>query len=458
MLQDPANRVLRFGEGQAPAWQPSQCRLEPDPRVRQAKRELRSFYYLAPHFAAIHPLTADGPPECTALFANSFRSLQFELTYDVPSYSAWLEQQDLADAYRYYADQLCLLQWRQPGGRWVLKSPAHMFGLDALLATFLDACIVQTHRDPLKVLASFCSLAAVLRGVTSDRAVPRQIGRQFAAKWATGLERALAVRGGAGEQRFCDVHFEELVSDLLGVVRKIYARFGLPFDTTVEGRMRQALAENPRDKHGMHRYTLRQLDLDPLDEARRFAGTLRLDFLAVGLENGCFVDRVFIGRDEIHHPPVRAFLEVMDQLVHMLRRPLAGNDTHDPTVLRIKSHMIPVVALQGVAGIVGVTGFLFLAHEGPLFVELHLPGLRGKKPRTRRVSFWRAHPPADCSARPCSYSLPPADWSCARHSLRRYGPRPRRYPSPAACASKNGVPLRSEKRVLQVAQCNIRRS
>jgi hypothetical protein len=271
-LQDPANRVLRFGEGQAPALQPAQRRLEPDPRVHQAQRELRFLYYLAPDFAAIHPLTADGPQECTTLFANSFRSLQFEFTYNVPSYSAWLEQQDLADAYRYYAEQLRLLQWRQPGARWVLKSPAHLFGLDALLATFPDACIVQTHRDPLKVLASCCSLAAVLRCVTSDRVVPRQIGRQFAAKWATGLERALAARDRAGEDRFYDVHFQELVSDSLVVVRKIYARFGLPFDTAVEGRMRQALAENPRHKHGMHRYTLRQFDLDPLHEARRFAG------------------------------------------------------------------------------------------------------------------------------------------------------------------------------------------
>jgi hypothetical protein len=270
--QDPANRVLRFSEGQAPAFQPAQRRLEPDPRSRQAARELKSLYYLAPHFLAIHPLEADGPQECTALFANSFRSLQFEFTYNVPSYSAWLEQQDLADAYRYYAYQLRLLEWRQPAARWVLKSPAHLFGLDALLATFPDACIVQTHRDPLKVLASCCSLAAVLRGVTSDHVVPCQIGRQFAAKWAAGLERALAARDRAGPDRFFDVHFQELLSDPLGVVQKIYARFGFPFASAVETRMRQALAENPRDKHGVHRYTLRQFELDPLQEARRFAG------------------------------------------------------------------------------------------------------------------------------------------------------------------------------------------
>lgn len=270
-LQDPANRVLRFWEGQAPAFQPTQRRVDPDPRLRQAERELKSLHYLAPHFAAIHPLEADGPQECTTLLANAFLSLQFEFTYDVPSYSAWLEQQDLHGAYRYYVDQLRLLQWRQPAPRWVLKSPAHLFGLDALLAAFPDARVVQTHRDPLRVLASCCSLAAVLRGVTSDRVDPRQIGRQFSAKWASGLSRALATRSSAGEDRFCDVHFRDLVADPVAVVRRIYERFGLRLDTGVEERLHHWLADNPSDKRGVHRYSLAQFDLDATVEARRYA-------------------------------------------------------------------------------------------------------------------------------------------------------------------------------------------
>jgi hypothetical protein len=269
-LQDPANRVLRFWEGQVPALEPAQRRVDPDPRLGQAEQQLKFFHYLAPQFAAIHPLEADGPQECVTLFANALQSLQFEHSYDIPGYAAWLEQQDLAGVYLYYADQLRLLQWRHAAARWVLKSPAHLFGLDALLATFPDAQIVQTHRDPLRVLASLCSLVAVLRGVTSDRIDPRRIGRQVPAKWSVGLTRALAVRDRAGEERFCDVHFRELVADPLGAVRKIYGRFGLPLNTAVEERMRQTLAANPSDKHGVHRYTLGQFGLDPAVEARRF--------------------------------------------------------------------------------------------------------------------------------------------------------------------------------------------
>src|SRR5262249_1473766 len=55
LAQDPAHRVLRFWEGEAPAFQPSQRHVAADPRPRQARRQLRIMHYLAPHFAAIHP-------------------------------------------------------------------------------------------------------------------------------------------------------------------------------------------------------------------------------------------------------------------------------------------------------------------------------------------------------------------------------------------------------------------
>ena len=42
--------------------------------------------------------------------------------------------------------------------RWVLKTPQHLENLGPLLRTFPDATIVWCHRDPVTVVASFCSL------------------------------------------------------------------------------------------------------------------------------------------------------------------------------------------------------------------------------------------------------------------------------------------------------------
>jgi hypothetical protein len=60
--------------------------------------------------------------------------------------------------------------------RWVLKSPGHLWALDALLAVYPDARIVQTHRDPLQVIASLklFDQSYLLTGATGG---PKQSGR-----------------------------------------------------------------------------------------------------------------------------------------------------------------------------------------------------------------------------------------------------------------------------------------
>ena len=41
-----------------------------------------------------------------------------------------------------------------PGGRWILKSPDHLFALDDIRKVYPDAQLVLVHRDPVRVLAS----------------------------------------------------------------------------------------------------------------------------------------------------------------------------------------------------------------------------------------------------------------------------------------------------------------
>ena len=82
-------------------------------------------------------------------------------------------------AYALHRRFLQHLQWRAPAERWVLKAPSHVFAFDALFEAYPDALVVQTHRDPVTVLASVASLTAVLRGAFSDqrRSRPRSGSR-----------------------------------------------------------------------------------------------------------------------------------------------------------------------------------------------------------------------------------------------------------------------------------------
>ena len=113
--------------------------------------------------------------------------------FDVPDFIRWLSRQDYTGKYRYARRQLQLLAWKCPGEYWILKSPAHLFALDALLTVFPDACVVMTHRDPLRVVPSVCSLPAGMRGILTARLDLRRLGAETV--------EALARRSRAGASR-----------------------------------------------------------------------------------------------------------------------------------------------------------------------------------------------------------------------------------------------------------------
>lgn len=272
--QDPQTRVPQAWEVMYPSPPPVRETYGTDPRIDQARRQLRWIDWLAPDFKSIHAVGAQLPLECIAVMSASFRSTRFYTTYNVPSYEAWLDRQDMRSAYAFHKRVLQQLQWQAPGERWVLKAPAHLFAFDALLATYPDARIVQTHRDPVTVVASLASLSAALQGAFTDRVEPRDIGREVTHRWTHGLERSVELRrsGQLAGERSVDVHYLELTVDPMAVVRRIYAQFDMQLSAVAEARMRRFLAENPKAKHGPHRYALERYGLDAEDLARRCQG------------------------------------------------------------------------------------------------------------------------------------------------------------------------------------------
>jgi hypothetical protein len=233
-----------------------------EPRIKRAEQMIRHAFALAPHFSAIHPLSATGPEECIFLFQNMFMSVVFDAYSEVPDYIAWLLQQDLTPAYRYYKKQLQLLQWRWPGTHWVLKSPHHLFFLDVLLTVLPDACVVQTHRDPATALASLCSLMATARRFYSDHVTEQRLGAPCLATWGTALDRMLHVREAADPARFYDLSYEDLLADPMAAVDRIYAYFEYAMTPGMEEGMQRWLAAHPQHQHGVHQYSLTQFGLD----------------------------------------------------------------------------------------------------------------------------------------------------------------------------------------------------
>jgi hypothetical protein len=218
----------------------------------------------------IHPIAADLPQECIAITAQTFMSIQFHTTHNVPSYQDWFENaaQDLG--LDFHRRLLQHLQAKRPGNRWVLKAPGHLFALEGLLKRYPDAKVVHTHRDPLRVMASMASHATVLRRAFSDRADPRQIAADWADRWARALDKFLAVRDRAPAAQFLDVDFDAIEKNPLAAIERVYDFLGWPVTAEARSAINAFLAANPKNKHGVHRYTLEQFGLSRAAETARF--------------------------------------------------------------------------------------------------------------------------------------------------------------------------------------------
>jgi hypothetical protein len=240
-------------------------------RVRRAERSLAGLRWLAPAFPRLHAVGAELPQECVSLMSLSFLSDQFDTMYNIPSYRAWFLQQDLSPAYEWHHRFLQHLQFGQRPRRWVLKAPAHMFALPALLAVYPDARFVQIHRAPLDAITSVSSLITILRRIFSEAVDPVEIGREAMRYWAATVTNFLAERDRLASDRVCDLPYEAIKRDPIEAVRCVYGHFGRSLTGETEKRMRQVLAAQSPNHVGFHRYEPAQFGLDAAEMAKFFA-------------------------------------------------------------------------------------------------------------------------------------------------------------------------------------------
>lgn len=263
LAQDPGLRSLPYWEAMepipdVPAGEPAP---DPDPRIKRARQGLKVLHWAAPRMLAMHEMEAEAPDEELWLLSADFGSMLYEASWHVPSYVDWFVSHDQTPAYAYLARLLRALQWYRRADRWVLKSPQHLGQLGPLLATFPDATVVQTHRDPVKVTASVSAMIAYGRRSGSAHIDPRAIAATWADRIAWMLDRS--TERAEGDDRFVDVHLADLQADPIGTARRVLAAAGRDLSPVAEQRMQRWLAANPRDKHGEHRYVPEELGLDP---------------------------------------------------------------------------------------------------------------------------------------------------------------------------------------------------
>jgi len=276
---DPVARPLLTWEAMWPAPLSRRRGSGHDPRIRHVRRLIGAVRRVMPDIDRLHPLDPEGPEECTRLLDGAFLWGYFAIERRLPGYAAWLEglgPDAMVPAYRWYALQLQVLQGQRPTpGHWVLKSPAHLGNLRALLAVMPDARVVVATRDPREVVGSACSLFALLHGVSTAGSRRERMGRGVAQSLAGDLVRGLEVAA-EDPARVQVVRYTDLVDRPVETMREVYAGFGMPFPDGLEAAARGWLDEHPKGLHGVHRYDLATYGLDEDEVERIFAAPERV--------------------------------------------------------------------------------------------------------------------------------------------------------------------------------------
>lgn len=292
LAADPAGRAPLGWEllWPVPPPAPEPERRATDARIALAERELTLPQTVVSGLLAIHVFGATRPKECLSAMSFAFLSEELTTRYDVPSFERWLfEQADLRPAYAMHRLVLQILQRRTGRKRWVLKSPVHLHSLEVLEATYPDAKIVLTHRDPATMLASLTSLVAHIRWAHSDRVDAPALARAHVERYQRSLDRVREdeERAGAGSGRAVrgvgslasgrsatgrhHLRYADLVEDPEARVAELYEALSLELSAAYRTKLREEIAHRTRHEHGDHAYDLEALGLDRAALHERFA-------------------------------------------------------------------------------------------------------------------------------------------------------------------------------------------
>lgn len=242
-----------------------------DPRRARSKKAWELQDQLLPLLKNMHEMSPDHVHEEIELQGPDFSSYVLEWIATVPRWRDYYLAHDQTPHYAYMKKMLQALQWLHGPDRWILKSPQHMEQLGPLMATFPDATVAITHRDPVSVVTSAVTMMAYGDRLRRTRVDPPAV----AAYWIDRVEKLLraCVRDRAllPADRTLDVFFHEFMADDVATVERIYALAGLPMTDVARAALDAFMQRNPRGKHGRLVYDLkRHFGVDPDELRERF--------------------------------------------------------------------------------------------------------------------------------------------------------------------------------------------
>lgn len=260
LAADRRRRALPYWESQEPI--PARGRgpdvYGVDPRYGRARAEHDAMLANMPLVAAMHDQFPEAIEEEVELLDLDFASYILEWLARVPSWRDTYLALDQREHYAYMKKVLQALTFFRGPQTWVLKSPQHSEQLSALMATFPDATVAFTHRDPVAVIQSTVTMMAY-----ADRLRRRSIDPDWLIEYWTDrihvlLSAGVRDRDLVPAERSIDISFHQLGGNEMTILESLYARAGVELTPGVRKSFDRYLGSNPRGKHGSIRYDLQR--------------------------------------------------------------------------------------------------------------------------------------------------------------------------------------------------------
>jgi hypothetical protein len=277
LAADPNNRVGRAWE----LFYPVGRRRDPVGdaiwRRRRANVTIRLNHSFIPDQEVVHHVTPDAYEECLFLLQHDLASVTIFAAWGTWSYAHKMLEWDMVPCYRNHKYQLQVLTQQRAAKRWSLKCPWHLWNLDALLAVYPDARVIQTHRDVAQALGSQCSLSARMIAKMQRSMSMHDVGNFWRTYSRTGIDRGMASRRKLPDSQIYDLRLHDLLSHPIDVLKEIYAHFDLEWDAQLAERFLARIAEHPTAQLGEHDYQIEDFGFTA-DEAREYFADYRERF------------------------------------------------------------------------------------------------------------------------------------------------------------------------------------
>jgi len=266
----PAVQKLYMWRMLNPAPFPEAIPGQPDPRIAAAGLDsLTAGHHKKVH--AAHAMAGCEVDEEFLLLDSYDPSVAgFSIYLPLFFYQEWIPGKERGadrQAYRHLRKQLQYLQWQDGGKRgrpWILKAVMHHAHMEALLEYFPKATLLHCHRDPQSAIPSNAKLLWTLWSTKAKNLDKQFVGHEFLNWASTGMQRYLEVRKRLQlDGRIFDAQYEDIRSNVMPIIRKVYDRAGWDLTAEAEQAMLEWERNNEQGKHGKHDYALDELGLNP---------------------------------------------------------------------------------------------------------------------------------------------------------------------------------------------------